>query len=243
MIFIEQDARLLLMERLDECLKVHADMLDAENIGSIYELQGLSELHYYLKAEHEFTPAEVEALLEFQDPLDVARWCWEENTHEHSFPICEVLGRINAHERFQKQPEISALDKKYMDLMKLLGQKLYEYKENLCTWDSARLIEQIELIGAAFAAYSFMSDSYQPRMEEIDFLLGVENPLRIIQNCWGYDAVSAGEGMIKTMMEDFYTSPEQGAASKSLKERLHNAVREVKEHPKAEKPSHDTGAR
>ena len=40
------------MERLDECLKVHADMLDAQNIGSIYELQGLSELHYYLKVEH-----------------------------------------------------------------------------------------------------------------------------------------------------------------------------------------------
>ena len=49
---IEQDAKRLLMERLDECLKVHADMLDAQNIGSIYELQGLSELHYYLKVEH-----------------------------------------------------------------------------------------------------------------------------------------------------------------------------------------------
>ena len=48
MILIEQDAKRLLMERLDECLKVHADMLDAQNIGSIYELQGLSELHYYL---------------------------------------------------------------------------------------------------------------------------------------------------------------------------------------------------
>ena len=32
----------------------------------------LSELHYYLKVEHVFTPAEVEALLSFQDPLDVA---------------------------------------------------------------------------------------------------------------------------------------------------------------------------
>lgn len=52
MILIEQDAKPLLMERLDECLKVHADMLDAQNIGSIYELQGLSELHYYLKVEH-----------------------------------------------------------------------------------------------------------------------------------------------------------------------------------------------
>ena len=39
MILIEQDAKPLLMERLDECLKVHADMLDAQNIGSIYELQ------------------------------------------------------------------------------------------------------------------------------------------------------------------------------------------------------------
>ena len=68
------------MERLDECLKVHADMLDAQNIGSIYELQGLSELHYYLKVEHVFTPAEVEALLSFQDPLDVARWCWKKIT-------------------------------------------------------------------------------------------------------------------------------------------------------------------
>ena len=38
MILIEQDAKRLLMERLDECLKVHADMLDAQNIGSIYEL-------------------------------------------------------------------------------------------------------------------------------------------------------------------------------------------------------------
>ena len=79
------------MERLDECIKSHADMLDAGNIGSIYDLQALSVLHYYLKAEHEFTPAEVEALLSFQDPLDVARWCWEENTHEHSFPICDLL--------------------------------------------------------------------------------------------------------------------------------------------------------
>ena len=76
-------------------------MLDAQNIGSIYELQGLSELHYYLKVEHVFTPAEVEALLSFQDPLDVARWCWEENNHEHSFPICDLLKEIDAEQKFE----------------------------------------------------------------------------------------------------------------------------------------------
>ena len=107
---MEQEAKRMLMERLDDCLKVHADMLDSTNIGSIYELQDLAALHYYLKVEHEFTPAEVEALLSFQDPLEVARWCKEENTHAHSFPICELLNEIRAYERFEpalKQDESS----------------------------------------------------------------------------------------------------------------------------------------
>ena len=81
---LEQEAKRLLMERLDDCLKVHADLLDSQDIGSIYELQDLAQLHYYLKVEHPFTPAEVEALLSFQDPLEVARWCKEENTWRKS---------------------------------------------------------------------------------------------------------------------------------------------------------------
>ena len=91
MILIEQDAKRLLMERLDECLKVHADMLDAQNIGSIYELQGLSELHYYLKVEHVFTPAEVEALLSFNDPLGVAPWGLGEKKKEKTLPHCDLI--------------------------------------------------------------------------------------------------------------------------------------------------------
>ena len=79
---LEQDAKKLLMDRLDDCLSVHADTLDKTDIAGIYELKDLADLHYYLKAEHEFTPAEVEALLSFQDPLDVAHWCWEDNPHE-----------------------------------------------------------------------------------------------------------------------------------------------------------------
>ena len=102
---LEQEAKRMLMERLDDCLKVHADLLDSQDIGSIYELQDLAQLHYYLKVEHPFTPAEVEALLSFQDPLEVARWCKEENTHAHSFPICELLNEIRAYERFEPAPK------------------------------------------------------------------------------------------------------------------------------------------
>ena len=36
---MEQEAKRMLMERLDDCLKVHADLLDSQDIGSIYELQ------------------------------------------------------------------------------------------------------------------------------------------------------------------------------------------------------------
>ena len=53
---LEQEAKRMLMERLDDCLKVHADLLDSQDIGSIYELQDLAQLHYYLKVEHPFTP-------------------------------------------------------------------------------------------------------------------------------------------------------------------------------------------
>lgn len=41
---LEQEAKRLLMERLDDCLKVHADLLDSQDIGSIYELQDLAQL-------------------------------------------------------------------------------------------------------------------------------------------------------------------------------------------------------
>lgn len=32
---LEQEAKRMLMERLDDCLKVHADLLDSQDIGSI----------------------------------------------------------------------------------------------------------------------------------------------------------------------------------------------------------------
>ncbi len=100
---MEHEAKRRLMERLDECLKEHGAALGANglpSIGEVYEVQGLAEMHYYLKVEHVFNPAEVEALLRFKDPLDVARWCKEDNTHPHSLPICELLDEINAYQRF-----------------------------------------------------------------------------------------------------------------------------------------------
>lgn len=241
---MEQDAKRLLFERLDDCLKVHADMLDAENIGSIYELQGLAELHYYLKAEHEFTPAEVEALLSFQDPLDVARWCWEDNTHAHSFPICELLKEINADQRFTKAEPEPTFSDKYVELMRTLTKNLYAYQEELLSGDKQVMLGRTEETAAVMAAYRFMQDMYSPNEKEIDYFLRYDDPLKLIAGHWPDSAVTCGEAVICNVMEEIDSPPEERMQQpKSIREQLQHAAQEVRNRPAPEKPGHDTGAR
>lgn len=241
---MEQDAKRLLFERLDDCLKVHADMLDAENIGSIYELQGLAELHYYLKVEHEFTPAEVEALLSFQDPLDVARWCWEDNTHAHSFPICELLKEINADQRFTKAEPEPTFSDKYVELMRTLTKNLYAYQEELLSGDKQVMLGRTEETAAVMAAYRFMQDMYSPNEKEIDYLLRYDDPLKLIASHWPDSAVTCGEAVICNVMEEIDSPPEERMQQpKSIREQLQHAAQEVRNRPAPEKPGHDTSAR
>ena len=91
------------MAKLDENLLDHAREMfagDGPQIVDVYRLQGLAEVHCYLKTAHEFDPAEVEALLHFADPLNVAYCCWEASSHEYSFPICDLLRETKAWEHF-----------------------------------------------------------------------------------------------------------------------------------------------
>ena len=82
---MEREGINLLEDRLDESLLKHAAAMsrDSPTIVEIYQLQGLAEIHCYLKAVHETTPDEA-----------------EENPHIYSFPICELLQEIRAVERF-----------------------------------------------------------------------------------------------------------------------------------------------
>ena len=90
------------MEKLDKNLLDHAAKLADGNgpqIVDVYQLQGLAEVHCYLKTAHQFDPAEVDALLQFADPLQAAYLCWEENSHKYSFPICDLLEETQAKDR------------------------------------------------------------------------------------------------------------------------------------------------
>lgn len=100
--FAEHDAQQKLWAKLDKSLLDHAKALsttDSPQIVEVYGLQGLAEVHCYLKTVHQFDPAEVEALLQFNDPLMAASLCWEENSHEYSFPICDLLRETGAKDR------------------------------------------------------------------------------------------------------------------------------------------------
>ena len=100
--FAEHDAQKKLWAKLDESLLNHAKALsaaDSPQIVEVYGLQALAEVHCYLKTVHQFDTAEVEALLQFADPLYAASICWEENSHEYSFPICDLLRETGAKDR------------------------------------------------------------------------------------------------------------------------------------------------
>ena len=99
---MEFDGIWKLKESLNKCLLAHATELCGNNptIGSAYELQGLAEVHCYLKTMHDITPDEADALLRFADPLAVAYACWEDSPHTYSFPIRELLEQIKAEENF-----------------------------------------------------------------------------------------------------------------------------------------------
>lgn len=102
---IKFEAKQLLIERLDNDLLEQARKLfdgKSPQIVDVYGLQELAEVHCYLKTAHQFDPAEVDALLQFAVPLEVAAHCWEMNSHEYSFPICELLNETRAHEIFER---------------------------------------------------------------------------------------------------------------------------------------------
>lgn len=66
-----------------------------EKLDAAHAIRDYLNVHYHLVKEHTFTDAEVEVLLEFDDPLEVATACWEANSSPN-FDICELLDKINA---------------------------------------------------------------------------------------------------------------------------------------------------
>ena len=223
---MEQEAKRMLMERLDDCLKVHADLLDSQDIGSIYELQDLAQLHYYLKAEHPFTLAEVEALLSFQDPLEVARWCKEENTHAHSFPICELLEKIGAYQKFDRSS--LAQEDLQVELIKRLGQNYFAYMEKLDSLSTGALVASAREIATVQEVYTYLTEHYAFQPGEAELLLRLDDPLGYMAERWPknvYDTFPVEDKVAEDIWDiSQEAKPLQLQEGGSMKDRLQKAI-------------------
>lgn len=235
----------LLRRRLDGSLKDHAEKTDYNDIGDIYRLQEYSETHYYMKAVHDYTPAEVEALLAFVDPLEVAFWCREESTHKVGLPICEILKEINADARFEKfEPELS-LKEKTDKLISRLDNNLYSFLDILNQLDFEDITQRSERIAATWAAHSYMTDELlSDNIDEslIDHLLSKNDPLQYLTDHWP-ECTLFGVDVIADIQDEIKEKKSQHEQPKSVHERLKNASRAVSEQVKPEKPPRGDGAR
>ena len=235
----------LLRRRLDGSLKDHAEKTDHNDIGDIYRLQEYSETHYYMKAAHEYTPAEVEALLSFVDPLEVAFWCREESTHKVGLPICEILKEINADARFEKfEPELS-LKEKTDKLISRLDNNLYSFLDILNQLDFEDITQRSERIAATWAAHSYMTDELlSDNIDEslINHLLSKNDPLQYLTDHW-HECTLFGVDVIANIQDEIKEKKSQHEQPKSVHERLKNASRAVSEQVKPEKPPRGDGAR
>ena len=107
---MESEGKELLWRRLDASLRRHAKTLGngdgLPDIADICRVQEMAEIHCYLKTEHLFTPMEVNALLRFADPLEVAAACWEQNPDKYALDICKILDANDMFQNFEPaEPE------------------------------------------------------------------------------------------------------------------------------------------
>ncbi len=184
-----------LMEQIDKSLLEHTIAAGTKEGGpdivDAYRLQGLCEIHYYLKVEHDFKPNEVAALLQFADPLAVANECWEERDPEKGFPICELLNEINAYDRFPlTAPAVDAQQREEQMISALnavLDQKMSEFHASLLHLGKEELIAQSSRIATMREAYNFMKDDFKYERGDVETLLRMENPLEFVADRWPSD--------------------------------------------------------
>lgn len=185
---MDYEAKRPLVKQIDQSLLKHAAALGSKEGGpeltDVYRLQGLAETHRYLRWKHEFQPGEVEALLRFDDPLVVARRCWEARDPEKVFPICDLLQETNAYERF---PLLSPQAREGAAVLQALNDLL---DKNMSDFDAAlgdmteEEIAENEEITSTREIYSFMRYDSELERREAELLLRMENPLQFIVDNW-----------------------------------------------------------
>ena len=257
---MEQDLKKQLFERLDNRLAWNAVLLGKRasepSVDDVYALGELIERHRYLKEEHDFAPGEVDALLCFFDPLEVAQCCWAENGFTH-FPICEILEDINAYKRFPLTNEEQERRNKpqVKQLMERLDQNFAAYNASLLGKSKQELVDSSLEIATTQAAYEYMRQDFQYAYGETELLLQLDNPLRYLASRWSldFDLTGDDDDTIADIISDLDDPDNLRDAQKrfaavqkektSVREQLRNTAQEAGQRPPTERKPHRDEAR
>ena len=232
------------MELLDKSLLQHTvdtgTKAGGPEIVDVYRLQGLAEIHYHLKFEHELTINEVAALMKFSDPLVVAMECWSERSPQEKFSITDLLDQIGAYTRFplvnsaeytQRQGEKVAAAKAALD------QNMAEYYTSLRLLDKEAIISKSGETAAMQAAHAFMINSFFFRPGDAETLLSMEHPLQAIAKDWPFDVDCfidlqdlIGEVILGCKNEMPQHCSDVAEGKTSLRGQLQAAVKEAAQH-------------
>ena len=222
------------------------------------ELKKMSDVYYYLRDEHDFSAAEIVALMRFADPLEVAAVCWAERGPSETFPICDLLEQTHAYEHhrtlYLPMNEIVEVVKK------MLEQNMSEYQASLMSLDKPELVAKSAEIAAMQEALDFMKNYYVFQKGDADTLLRMENPLRFVAEQWPSDIgglLDMNSQVGEAIKEAAKVSPYHGertpaqvkvdipaqAERPSIREQLRDAARDTGQHQQTESRNRGGNAR
>lgn len=164
-----------LFERLDKRLIWAATILGKRSgeptLDDVYALRDLIERHEYLKLVHQFTPAEVEALLAFEDPLTVVQSCWVKSSQGQDFSICELLDSTGAYDEFRltQEEQERRMGPQVQLLKERLDQNLTAYNASLqASIGKVEIIrEELRSAGAHLKNAGYTAIDKQPQQVDV----------------------------------------------------------------------------
>lgn len=265
---MEYEMHQLLIKRLEENLSERIIALGHKEGGptveDYYNLNALIEWYDYFAKHHMPTVDEMKTLLCFSEPLVVAQECWRHNTHQNSFPICEIVREIDAFTQFERVgqlPEITLLEKQERMLQSLkiaLDENHTEYTNKLLGMTKQELISKSKEIACVEEAYATVRHGFSFRPSEVENLLRLGNPLLYIADNWDFPTFddTASYDMVHDILLDlnrpdhlermvnrFSATPPAEQKKASVREQLRDTAREASQRPPPEGRPKGGGAR
>ena len=121
-------------------------------------------------------------------------------------------------------------DGKYVELIHRIGSNLFEMQGRFLSLDKQVMAQSAWQVATAMEIYRYMINHYEPRLEEMEFLLQYENPLAVIQSYWPKTDPLLGHTVMKKIREDALAElKERPEREVSLHGKLKKSARNIKQ--------------